>query len=365
MSKAGRIAALVLSVLLGAGSIVGEASAASSSRPPQDLKKVGDHWTPWDPPPAADGDYIIQSGDTLWDLAAQWLGDPYLWPQIWEQNRYILDSHWIYPGDPLKVPGRPIVVPAEGPPPSEDQGDTGAGQATGPTPSAPSLVPAGDATDLYCSGFIAPERTPSDLWVTGREMERIHVADGDVIYMNKGRSQGVGAGAEYAVVREVREVLHPETGEVLGTFVRRLGKVRVLAAQPDTAVAVIVTSCEDIRDSDELIPWRDLPMPMLASLPVFERYQLEPTGGDQGWVVLTQDELQATGEGNVLYVDMGADAGLEPGEVVHLYRESGDGLPRKMLGQAVILSTEAETSLAKITVSVREVALGDRVERLP
>src|SRR5512145_1036616 len=104
MNKAGRVVVLLL-----AGSwaalLTGDAGAeTSSTRPPQNLKKVGDHWTAWDSPAGQEGDYLIQSADTLWDLSAKWLGDPYLWPQVWEQNRYIEDSHWIYPGDPLKVP---------------------------------------------------------------------------------------------------------------------------------------------------------------------------------------------------------------------------------------------------------------------
>ena len=77
---------------------------AANENPPTNLKMVGDHWTAWDPPmsfPEGAEVYIIQKGDTLWDLANQYYGDPYLWPQIWERNQYILDAHWIYPGDPL------------------------------------------------------------------------------------------------------------------------------------------------------------------------------------------------------------------------------------------------------------------------
>jgi nucleoid-associated protein YgaU len=69
----------------------------SSTKPPRTGKFVGDHWTPWNPPTPAEGArvYTIQKGDTLWDLAQKDLGDPYLWPRIWDQNRYVLDSHWI------------------------------------------------------------------------------------------------------------------------------------------------------------------------------------------------------------------------------------------------------------------------------
>src|SRR5262245_14585150 len=239
MTKAGRVATLVMSGLVVGGLVI---AAETSSRPPKNLKKVGDHWTPWEPPPAAEGDYIIQPKDTLWDLAGKWLSNPYLWPQVWEQNRYVQDSHWIYPGDPLKVPGQPTVVPPNAEPPIDDQGNTGqapTAEAT-PTPArpvAPESVPIADPSDLYCSGYADPEHQEVETHVVGHEMEREHIAQGDVIYLNRGKNQGVAAGATFGVERPTYEVVHPTTGEALGVMVRRLGRVRVLAAQADTAVA--------------------------------------------------------------------------------------------------------------------------------
>ena len=74
--------------------------------PPQPLHLVDGHWTPYDPPsefPEGSTVHRVVPGDTLWDLANTYLGDPYLWPQIWERNPYIKDSHWIYPGDPIAI----------------------------------------------------------------------------------------------------------------------------------------------------------------------------------------------------------------------------------------------------------------------
>ncbi len=50
--------------------------------------------------------YIVKREDTLWDLAYEYLGDPFRWQDIWQVNQYIKDPHWIYPGDPLNIPGR-------------------------------------------------------------------------------------------------------------------------------------------------------------------------------------------------------------------------------------------------------------------
>ncbi|MBN1308553.1 MAG: LysM peptidoglycan-binding domain-containing protein [Chitinispirillaceae bacterium] len=53
-----------------------------------------------------DGTYIIKPGDTLWDLAFQFLGDPFQWQRLWEVNRYIANPDLIYPGNQLQIPGR-------------------------------------------------------------------------------------------------------------------------------------------------------------------------------------------------------------------------------------------------------------------
>src|SRR6185503_8148735 len=98
-------------VLLGAALIAGSLAAADT--PPKNLHKVDDHWTAWDPPTPPPGTqvHVIAPGDTLWAIAGKYLNNSYLWPQIWEKNTYILDAHWIYPGDPLVL--GPEVAPVE------------------------------------------------------------------------------------------------------------------------------------------------------------------------------------------------------------------------------------------------------------
>jgi len=54
--------------------------------------------------------YTVQRGDTLWDLAEEFLDSPWLWPLIWQANPELVEHpHWIYPGEELYIP--PNVPP--------------------------------------------------------------------------------------------------------------------------------------------------------------------------------------------------------------------------------------------------------------
>ena len=45
--------------------------------------------------------YVVQQGDTLWDISALFLDEPWRWPELWSVNPDVRDPNLIYPGDVL------------------------------------------------------------------------------------------------------------------------------------------------------------------------------------------------------------------------------------------------------------------------
>ena len=47
--------------------------------------------------------YEVKPGDTLWDISALFLKDPWMWPQLWRENPQVENPDLIYPGDRLAL----------------------------------------------------------------------------------------------------------------------------------------------------------------------------------------------------------------------------------------------------------------------
>ncbi len=360
--------------------------------PPTELKKVDDHWTPYDPPAPPEGAsvHIIVPGDTLWDLATTYYEDPYLWPIIWDANRYVTYSHWIYPGDPLVVPPKPTVVGEAGveepPPPApeppapppratmEEAYEEAEPEPEPVKPAGPVLVPAAELQEMICSAQLLERFDPAPLSIMGaEEPEKMIHGPADILYLSAGLDMAIKPGAEYVIVRPGGVVHHPaDEKQTVAVYLQRLGRVRVLAVHKTSSTVEIIDACDGVKVGDYLVPYHEMPVPMVERIPLNQLGTPYP-GRLNGTVVVSHD-MQATvaGAGEIVGIDLGSRAGLTAGDRILFWREGPGGhgpggeniAPRRILAQGVVLVTNAGGSMVKILESKVEIALGDRAEVL-
>ena len=318
--------------------------------------------------------YIVVRGDTLWDLAGRYLKNPYLWPQIWDQNKYIADAHWIYPGDPLVLPKLAIVAeqagqaPATGLPegigePAEGALGAGAGEAGGAEVAA--LGPVTEEMTLQCAHYVVTAREDESLYLVGSEEggDKVGLAERDIVYLSKGANAGVKAGDLYSLQHVAYPVKHPNSGKKIGTKIETTGWVKVITVQDETACAVIEHSCLDIHAGDYLKAFEKVNVPMVVRRAPAEC--CAPANGKiTRHVVDLQDDATIAGSGQFVTIDAGTDDGVSPGNVFAVYRiiYPSEPTPRDAVGEATVVSVRDRTATAKVTYSRKEVMVGDQVE---
>ncbi len=338
---------------------------------------VPGHWSRYQAPtsyPEGTQLHIIVEGDTLWDLSGRYLENPFLWPQLWDANRYIENPHLIYPGDPLQIPDVDVVRPEGvaagdtgpggpgGGPGGEGMGPGGAGGGPGGIggpggAQGPAFYPAYEEQTIACAGYLS-SRENEDMRILGSEEgeAKIGLATSDIVYINKGTNDGVSPGDRFYVQRRV-----PFGWGLDGDRVVRSGGLVILAAQQDTSLAEITASCTDIRTDDYLIPFEPIPVPLLPKQAAATRLTPE-TGQMRGEIVASLDDLASLGEGYLVSIDLGDEDGVVPGNVFTIFRYMHPNAPRKVLGELAVLTVQDRNATGRIMESYDFMIVGDLVE---
>ena len=271
--------------------------------------------------------------------------------------------------------------------------------------------PVAQRSDLYCTGFIADAPPRVDLQVVGAEKEnwKSTFAQGDVVFLNRGRGAGVQPGAVYYIIRPLGKVKHPFTHKKLGYLVRELGMLRVIEVGDHTSTAEITVSCDMVEFGDLLKPYEEYSGPNVGEARPLPRFG-EGSGGTMGQIVMAPGYHENLSANRVVFIDLGTRQSIHQGDVFTIFREIGreegitkipnykivdkrsggyqsdryrggknsiqstrvsvgevlkerPALPRKVLGELVVLKVEKGVSVAMITRTNAEVQIGDMVER--
>lgn len=359
---------------------IGHAEAQQTAPPSSAGLSVGPasipkHWSKYKYPetiPEGATFYIIVRGDTLWDLAGKYLGNPYLWPQIWDQNRYITDAHWIYPGDPLIMPKVALV--------SERAGEAGAGAAAGAEEAGAAgvsgqviarpgageqLIPAIEEMSLQCAHYIVSDSEDDSLYILGSEggATKIALTERDIVYLSKGSNAGVKAGDVFTAHHPSYDIKHPQTGRTIGHKIETTGWVRVILVQENSATAVIERSCQDTHAGDYMTPFEKASVPLIVRRPPPDRLT-PPTGKIEGAIVDIADDSMVAGQGQLVSINLGTANGIAPGNMLTIFKIMYPSVPtsRNVLGELAVVSVRDRTATAVITYSGDAIMNGDRVE---
>jgi len=266
--------------------------------------------------------------------------------------------------------------------------------------------------DIYCAGFISKDKLPDSKYVNGglQSPTSTKFEIGELVYLT-GKDYQVGS--LYSIVRELRDVnqyeiyagmrkLLASVGHAYG----EIGRVRILDVRAHSAIAQVEFSCDPINPGDVAIPFVEKP-PVAFHVPGhFDRYA--PANGKlTGRILLGKDFDTILGSGVKLYLNVGANQGVKAGDYFRVVRSytstlhdpvdslsfkaqisedtqmhsptfeattwtKGKGpnihvgdLPRRAVGEIVVLSTTPTSSSAMVVFALEDVYAGDTVELDP
>jgi hypothetical protein len=256
---------------------------------------------------------------------------------------------------------KPAVLARESGPAPQSRLETAAPR---PVPVSGPL-PVGAEVDVYCSGYLGDrdEKFVGRIVNAEKERNQTMFMAGDLVYIDIGTDGGAQAGMEFTIVRP-RQLVNRwgSVRETVGRIYMTPGRVRVICAQEKSSIAEIVYSCNEVEVGDAVMPFEPIPVPLVRRTKPATICDT-PNGKTIGHVVETRDAVTPIGTDTVVFLDLGEDDGLSPGDFLTVFHPSTQATGvRTVLGEAAILTTRGRTSVAIITSMTDFIAVGDAVE---
>ncbi len=268
--------------------------------------------------------YVVQPGDTLWDISGYFLRDPFLWPEIWYSNPDIGNPHLIYPGDVLYlvwVDGRPML--SREPPMPSDVVKLSPKIREQALDQAIPTIPL-DAIQAFLNGPRIVDKAELDRAPYVVEFKDEHMIGGrwEEFY-----AKGVMKQREQAfqLVREGQIYVDPDSKEreELGQEVTPVGAASVERLEEPALMRPSAATREVLR-GDRLLPHEE----------AFTDTNFYPTAPDfelDAAVMAVQEGVTQIGRYQIITLNKGAAVGLKPGHVLDIYtagREVADPYPK-------------------------------------
>jgi hypothetical protein len=285
--------------------------------------------------------YIVQPGDTLWDLSQRFSDSPWLWPDLWTENQEIPNPHLIYPGDRIKLYRR-------------SDRDTLTAPATEAVPAAQLFTFA----NMDAVGFIRKTALAPSGMVIDVDPPKNMISEHDVVYILPQQGHAFAAGEKYTIYRTLKPIRDNQTKDTIGIQHFLLGVAEVTEVGADVVIATIIKSFRPIQAQDMVTPYLQRPVtfPLRESVP-----------GLTAKMIASEDHHKMVASDMTAFIDKGEVDGIEVGQRYTVYDQRTsriiDGrankviqLPRTDIGSLLVLHTEETTATVLITRSRQDIA---------
>jgi len=281
--------------------------------------------------PLAEGhpdEYTVQDGDTLWDIAATFLRDPWYWPEVWYVNPQIENPHLIFPGDTLAL----VYIGGQQRITTTMRGATyrmsPSARAT-PLSEAVTSIPYEQIASFLSKGLVIEKRQAEQLpYIVGTRGDHIIAAAGNDIYVRGGAPSQPGT--RYSVVHVGDQLVDPDDNKVVGYQGIYIGE-GTLARGGDPATVALTDTNREARNGDRLIPETvDIPLNFFPKAPDIEV---------DGRIISVVDGVSMIGQYQVVVMNRGARNGLAPGDILTVF-QAGEVVRDRIAGGKVKLPDE-------------------------
>ena len=262
--------------------------------------------------PDAPDRYVVRKGDTLWDISAMFLKDPWYWPEIWQVNPQVANPHLIYPGDILTliyVDGEPRIVLERG-------GLSAARMSPGvriiALDEAITTIPYEQISAFLTRASVLEKDEVSRLpYVLAARGDHLIASAGIDVYV-RGDVSGVGSG--YNIVNVGGPLRDPDDNKIVGYEALHVGEGRITRGG-DPSTLFINESSREVLNGDRL-----LSQDVTLALNFFPR---APEQDIEGQIISVVDGVSRIGQFQVVVINRGARDGLAEGHVLTTF-QAGD-----------------------------------------
>lgn len=260
--------------------------------------------------------YVVVEGDTLWDIAARFLRDPWLWPETWHNNPQIANPHLIYPGDVISltyVDGEPrLVLERNGRPTVKLSPQARVVALDTAIPTIPM-----DAIRQFLSRtriVTDEELAQAPYMVESTDAHLVTSADNRVYVRGINSSDHI----RFGVFRPGDEYRSPRFRESLGREAVYIGEAQAQKfGDPSTFMLTSTTR-------EALIGDRLFPIEQEDLIPHFVPHA--PQRPVEGRIISVLDGVTQIGQHQVVVVDLGVRDGMERGHVLAIH-QAGQVVP--------------------------------------